>query len=554
MVDSKPSVKRIFRLSGLLSLQTALILLIVFSFLVQAVFLNRLAFLPGDDSLYHVGQIAKIASGQGIELTGYPPLMHLILGFLALCFHWAPDTLLLWSTVIIVSLLPVTFYFSALAITKDRKISLLTSGLSFLFIGFPAFIYNYGGFPFLWGTTLLPMTTGLLVLALERKSLIWGGVFAFSLIVLFFVHAPEFVTALIFILAIILGKTISHEIDWGKAIRWVLGLAFIAGFPLVIFALQTGFFSQKLPAVLGDIHYSIQFNSSISNLGKTLGQILLDYFISPLNLVFLAAFVYGTLRSFQKKRSGELIPLFMFIFLFIFLLDSLSFQLFKPFYDLIYPWSLPGRLWISLQFPFCLLAANGFFGLAEIFIKKMGKRKAVFIPVITINALLFIVTPFVVNQAYLFSLKYSSAGGEKDEKALEWIRSTTASDSVFLNDASFFLDDGSYTYRPTDAGGWIEVLTHREVIFPYPPAEDLASRKRLLTVFSQGGKFKELTAAGLPKVDYIYYGSQKAYDRQRSLELKSLLTSDCLMLVYASDTVEPENLKEGEVYIFKIKK
>jgi len=116
------------------------------------------------------------------------------------------------------------------------------------------------------------------------------------------------------------------------------------------------------------------------------------------------------------------------------------------------------------------------------------------------------------------------------------------------------LNDGNYTYRPTDAGGWIEVLTHREVIFPYPPAEDLASRKRLLTVFSQGGKFKELTAAGLPKVDYIYYGSQKAYDRQRSLELKSLLTSDCLMLVYASDTVEPENLKEGEVYIFKIKK
>jgi len=499
-------------------------------------------FLMGDDSIYHISLINEIRGGQ-LDLGGYPPLMHMIIASIAILFNLNSITALTVTTVLIFSTLPLSYYVLVKHVTHDDRIGLLTGIATLLFSGVPALIYHFGGYPLLWGLAALPWVLLLFLRLYDKPNIGRLGLSALSLLILFFLHSPEYITCGLFIGAFLIQSFIGERNKFIRFLPWALLLS--AGTVATLLAL--GLLNERLtPESINTISKEIVDNQI--SFGAFLKAVFFEIFVNNVNLLFLVFLLIGMARTMRYPKKAEFfLPLIVGIFLLI-IYDATTTRLLSLFYAVTFPWSQETRLLFSLELPLCFLMVYGATFVWDKVRSKIARGIEGMIP-LSIIMFTLTLTPLIINQAQLFSLSDDFRGGEKDIAAFMWIRDKTDEAAIILNDAKFYNTTSYCKYRPADVGGWIPVYTKQNVVITYPEGNNCEEVKTLFEKLAASPSEDE-TRQLLTNIDYIYYGSKRVYDRKRSLDIYSLFDNKSLMLVYSST---PETgIIDGEVYLFKV--
>src|SRR3989339_819873 len=156
--------------------------------------------LTGDDNSVHYFFINEIITTSRLNLSAFYPFgMHLIVSIFYFLTRIPVPYLLTGLTIMIVSLAPLSFYYLTQKLTHDKKQALIVALFTPLVYILPLRVYPWGGYPFLWGLTLLWFYVGFTIQALE-KARFWPILLSVLLgLALFLIHSPEFVTASIFL-------------------------------------------------------------------------------------------------------------------------------------------------------------------------------------------------------------------------------------------------------------------------------------------------------------------------------------------------------------------
>ena len=362
-----------------------------------------------------------------------------------------PQTVLLlgqWFSVIC----GFTFYSFARRITHSVYLAFFGLLAYLLLLYFPSHLVSWSRYPFLLGLTLLPPTILTTMDWIDNHK---GNYFLTLILVtsLIFSHYGSFLIwvshVLVHLVYRITVGDLKHNVVKGKSILIRSLLLFS---PLLVFV------SPKVINLLGrqNVIESMVLRGSDPDLGIDTLHVLDLVFDN--NFLLVLIWILVSIWLFFKGRH-----LFWIVFAWpitVLFLTWIQYSLLgisiSSYINFIIFLSMP--LAIAFGFLFyraSLLIPKLHFSWKPPVASHLIKRSLQVFLVVTIIPGMFTNFKIIVPETIIFT--------KEDRYAMEWISKNTSNDSVFLVRSTFW---GSNMFLPSDGGGWINLLTGRQIVYP----------------------------------------------------------------------------------------
>ena len=362
-----------------------------------------------------------------------------------------PQTVLLlgqWFSVIC----GFTFYSFVRRITHSVFPAFFSLLAYLLLLYFPSHLVSWSRYPFLLGLTFLPPT---ILTSMDWIDNHQGNYFLTLILVasLIISHYGSFLIWVSYVLVhlvyrIMVGD-IKHNVVKGKSIL-VRSLSLFS--PLLVFV------SPKVINLLGrqGIIASMVLRGSDPDLGiDTLN--VLDLVFDNNSLLVLIWILVSVWLFFKGRHMFSIVLSWPITVLFLtwiqYYLLGISISSYINFIIFL---SMP--LAIAIGFLFyraSLLIPKLHFSWKPPVASHLIKRSLQVFLVVTIIPGVFTNIKIIVPETIIFT--------KEDRYAMEWISENTPNDSVFLIRSTFW---GNNTILPSDGGGWINLLTGRQIVYP----------------------------------------------------------------------------------------
>lgn len=406
---------------------------------------------PWVDSVAHTYWVQLMVAAGGVPrylLPGMPGAFAPWLTFEMLAASFTaqaklpPSTGVLWTSLLLSTLVPLSLYRLGRALWADWKPAALSALLSAFAFTFPAYLLGWGRSTLLTFFVLFPLTAAEIVRM--RRVPYRGGEFWKSFLLLMilsmgaFLSDPAALPLMVLLLAAsYLARLISPQTDRKVPILESHALAAVAlAYLLVLPYLRWVQANTFVPSA----------SASQAGLEPLAG---LTFFIAtPLDTVLVALAVFGLVLLIIQRRSQGLVILTLLMVLLC--LPALSSAFFSR-----------GELRLALSLPAALLA--GFFLVEGARFIGIGTHRAVGYLILTVEAAAFVLWGLSAG-ANLYPPAVILAD-QADMQALDWIKDFTSPGARFLNQPAPWQ---SGIFRGVDGGYWILNETGRGQLVPPP--------------------------------------------------------------------------------------
>ncbi|KKP69543.1 hypothetical protein A2X44_03350 [candidate division CPR3 bacterium GWF2_35_18] len=514
--------------------------------------------LPADDTTFHYSLVKKITeTGFGFERF-YPFGLHAFVALIHQVTNYPIEKNLNISTILIVSMMPISLYLLTNTVFKNRRISLLTAFVSPLFSLFPVRPSVWGGLSFLWGITFMWQYLAVFIKTLHTKSLKLTVLTLFLGLGLFFIHSPEFFMTLIFVGIYFLtqGK---------KLIKWQ-NISLLLLQVLLIFVIQRLIQFRGVDFVLSTL-VQIQINTSLG-FGEKINNFFsywLNYFFILVNIVFPVFIMTGLTQIKKNYRQSEsskkpiIFVIFSFLLVLFIYIDVVFVNLFGSIYNLFFPLFDIQRITEFMIFSSCVMAAFGLNFIWEWF----KKTPSVFLKSLTSYLILTFSIVTLIVEAVVFRTTMFIRTPEREIFAVyDYFQSQEIlPETMILNDIFIhYLYSGGIDYRSSDFVDWIGILTEIPLTFPYKGLQSISEDQfqNRYTVLSNLDKLKE--DSSLQQIvkenhlQYFVWDSKLQPMREHTFSIAELQQNEALELSYVTHDYCLDNYnEEGCIFVFKFK-
>jgi len=400
------------------------------------------------DGLVHQEFLTRILERQYMSFDAiYPKGFHANVAFEYLLFGSSLSESILMMGQWLSLISGLTFYMLARKLLRVPY-SLLAVGVYWFWTAFPAFLINWGRYPYLQGLAILPVAITIFQ-DNSFKTLSW---IMLTMLLVFGLGLTYYGSFMIFV-AFLIVNMFNTFFWYGFAeiiqrTRWIA----LSMLPVILVLLI------RLPRALGNGFWgqdstvaSIEDSASTFEISLSYGSWLIWVFgILGLVLVFVL----------EYQKLFFLLEWFLILLIFDILQSALGITI-----------SSLANTIIFLSIPVALL--TGFvFKVLWIKITRLNKSLSyTYIVLLAISGAYHI--GGMLNPSTILY-------GPADQRAMEWIDQSTPNDSVFLIN-SFLWGD---VYAPSDGGGWISFTASRKtILFDINKFEDIVADERINYIY-----------------------------------------------------------------------
>lgn len=524
----------------------------------------------GYDTLVHISWITRIARAHVYPIallsnhlgdTGgafYPPTFHVLTVLLLDLAPMPVYRAAFLNIAAVIILLPAALFTYTRVATGSRKLAGLAVVASLAFEPLPLFTQGLGLYPFIVSLLIVPAVTLALRDGLGRGDYRAAGLAGFLGMGLFYTHPTEFVTVGLLALAII-PDLLTTGRKWLRAAGYSLaigGVWLLAASPALMAVRRTMVNGAQV-----EIHAKHDFAASAQT-GLASGLDFYTQWVYGRNLSYLllVAAIIGAAWCVAKRRFLGLV-LAQAILSALFL-DSVSYNILRPFYVISFPWALWERLSPTHYLFLLPLAAIGIDATRPAVERLLrAKHPAFGALVLSPLVLLGLLAPFGVSTGIAASYAAARAVvAPADFGAVTWLARHAPPGTVVAND--FDTPPPNTFDGPLDAGLWLSVLGGPEPLSgPFGALGTIDDRFYLLGHIADD----PLPARAARFIDgyhvrYVFYGAKARPGAKRQLHLPLLLAAPRLRLVYtsapschAADGRQWGSCPAGQSYLFALR-
>ncbi len=482
----------------------------------------------------HVFPLALLSSNISNAAGGfYPPAYHVLTGLVLDVVPVPAYHAAFLSVVAVIAVLPVALFAYVRMATGNAHIAGLAAIASLAFEPLPLFVEGVGLYPFV--VSLLIVVA--IVMAL-RDGLGLGDWRATALagflgVGLFYTHPTEFVTVAVLGLAVVPGLLRGAR-AWLRACGHGLIVAavwLVAAFPELLAVRHT-----IVNGAQAEISVKHDFTAAPHvNLSSGLEVYVGWLYGRNVSYVLLIATIIGLVYCLTRRRYlGLAVTQLVLAAIFV---DSVTYNILRPFYVLSFPWALWERLSATNYWFVLPLAAIGIEAVLPA-VQWLARRRdpivaaMVAAPVMIVGLLLPLGVAGVAGANYAYARKVVAPA---DLRTVSWLARHAPAGTVVINEGDY--SQSTIFDVPSDAGRWMPVLGGPTPLF-WRGGEGPGSVEDRLYLL------RHIADTPLPPaaarfvaryhVGYVFYGAQIRPGATRYLNLARLLNSPRLRLVYSS--------------------
>lgn len=505
--------------------------------------------LPADDPIFHYYYIQEITrTGQILKTGFYPFGMHTILSLIYQLTRFPIEKILMTSTILVVCMMPFSLYKLAKIINGQEKVALVTALITPLFSLWPIRPYIWGAYPFLWGLVFLWQYCAFFIKTLKKPILRDIFINIFLGIGLFFLHAPEFVTAWVF-----LGCYL------------VTNLSLLKNYKNILLITSQFLIIGVVYKLLSYREIGLVITESIRKIDISLEQKFLQffvygfsYFIVMYNLFIVVFSLIGFLHVVKRKEKNLLPIVFYLLVIFFIYVDIIFFQKLNFLYRLFDPWAGCFRFIEFIIFPICFLGAVSLTKVPYYYLRI--KEKGLRFLILMIFGI-FVIIPLLIGTVYFKETISNRTPDSSLLKIAQWFNNNQIKNTTILNIPYIFEKiDKTQDSRPADFMGWLEVLTENKLTFGYLSLSTYGSKeyqnKLILwnSFLETSDQAKIRNFLKKQNVHYLVWSNFFQQSRKTEFTLEKLKSLDFLEFAYVSDeTCKEDQGKNNCSWVFKVK-
>lgn len=482
----------------------------------------------------HIFPIALMSSHAGAnDGAFYPPVFHAVT---ALVLNAAPIPAyraVFYSVIATTIPLPLALYAYVRQATSSARLGGLAAIAAMAFEPLPFFIVAQSLYPFTAALLIIPALAIALHDGLGNADRRAACLAALLGIALFYTHPTEFITVALMVLAIVPGMLRTAH-AWLRAAAYGIMIAaawLAAAAPALVAVRRT-----MVQGAQREIHVMHDFTppSHIDLLNIVNGYVEWIYGRNVSYCLMVAVIIGAIWCLYRRRWLGLVIAQIVLVVVFV---DSYSFDLLQPFYNLSFPWALgdrqpPANYWFALP-----LAAIGIDAVVQFVRRRRGMPNIVYSALLTAPCVFIgLLLPFDVAIRHTTTYAYTRMIAQPaDLGALAWLTHHAPTTSVAINDGDS--SPGAPFDVPIDAGLWMPVLGGPQPLFWRLGAGPGSLADRYYLVRHIADPTLPPRAAHYVSqyhVRYVLYAAGVLPEVRRHLNLSRLLADPRLRLVYSS--------------------